>query len=557
VRGLAPPLQRPAALSILGAFALLSVGVMSGHGAKVLAPLLALVAVVAAARRTFIAWDRVIALIVLVVFFVPIGRYTLPGNLPFDLELYRLVIAVCVLVWVGSLLVDSRVRVIGTAFDRPLLLIAGCVLASEITNPRRVVHLDSSVIKALSVFASFLLIYYLTATTVLRRETVEFLLKLMTVCGAVVGGFGIIELRTHYNVFDHLHSVLPFLHYEGNINYLLLGGNLRVLGSAVQSIALGALLVLLLPLAIYFARKSGRRWWIAALFLLLGTFASGSRTAIVMLVVEIVVFLVLKPKETKRFWPALVPMAVLVHVALPGVIGGFRESFFPKGGLIAQQSRFEPGYNRLLAGGRVSLFVPMLKQASSTPLFGEGYGTRIVGFNVADRNAPILDDQWLDNVLDVGFIGLAAWIWLMVRAVRRLARASRASADPDDDWLFTSLAASIASFAVGMFVFDAFGFVQVTIVFWILLSLSAVLLRIAGFWPAVPSRRPVTGGGLQAVPGVVNWNRETGALRRTGGPVEVPAGSIAERTTGPPPASTLSHRQRSGQGSSTASAPSR
>jgi MFS family permease len=121
----------------------------------------------------------------------------------------------------------------------------------------------------------------------------------------------------------------------------------------------------------------------------------------------------------------------------------------------------------------------MLIEASGKPLFGEGYGTRISGFDQPDRNAPILDDQWLNNALDVGFIGLAAWGWLMARAVRRLFRASRAAAHEDDDWLFAALAASVASFAVGMFVFDAFSFTQVTFIFWVLLGLSAALLRIS------------------------------------------------------------------------------
>ena len=50
----------------------------------------------------------------------------------------------------------------------------------------------------------------------------------------------------------------------------------------------------------------------------------------------------------------------------------------------------------------------------------------------------------------------------------------------DDDWLFAALAASVASFAVGMLTFDAFSFTQVTFIFWILLGLSADSLRISG-----------------------------------------------------------------------------
>src|SRR5205823_6028029 len=146
-------------------------------------------------------------------------------------------------------------------------------------------------------------------------------------------------------------------------------------------IALGAALVLIVPLAVYFGQKSGqRRWWLAALLLVVGAMASGSRTAVVMLAAQAVVFLWLKPKETKKLWPALVPALVVIHFALPGTIGGLKDSFFPKGGLIAQQSRLARDYNPLLAGGRIRQIRPMLREASQRPLFGEGYGTRISGF---------------------------------------------------------------------------------------------------------------------------------------------------------------------------------
>jgi hypothetical protein len=79
----------------------------------------------------------------------------------------------------------------------------------------------------------------------------------------------------------------------------------------------------------------------------------------------------------------------------------------------------------------------------------------------------------------VGFVGLAAWVWLIVRAAQRLKAAARAAERTSDEWLFAGLLASIVSFAVGMLTFDAFGFTQVTFIFWILLGLSAALLRIS------------------------------------------------------------------------------
>jgi hypothetical protein len=478
--GLGVPLALAGAL-VAGMLAVLSVSTLSARGVAVLAVLLALAAIVAAARPTVVPWERIIALILVVILFVPIGRYQLPGSLPFSLELYRVVVALCVLVWAGSLLVDSRVRLVRTAFDGPLALIVGCVLASDITNPGRVSAYSSYVVKALMFFVSFILVYYLTATTLRRRGDVVFVFKLVTVSAAAMGPLAVYEQRTHYNVFDHLHALLPFLRYGGALSYLKdPSGGIRALGSSTQPIALGAMFILILPFAVYFVHKSGRRWWIAAALILLGAFASGSRTAIVMLAAEAIVFLLLKPHETKRLWPALIPVLAIVHFTLPGTIGGLKEGFFPPGGIIAQQSRLGPGWDPQLAGGRIRQIKPMLSEASGKPFFGEGVGTRLAGFDVPNRNAPILDNQWLNNVLDVGFIGLGAWIWLFVRAARTFARASRAVSHVDDDWLFAALAASVTGFGVGMLTFDAFSYTQVTLILWVFIALGAALLRISG-----------------------------------------------------------------------------
>ena len=119
----------------------------------------------------------------------------------------------------------------------------------------------------------------------------------------------------------------------------------------------------------------------------------------------------------------------------------------------------------------------MIGEASRHPLFGEGFGTRLTGFNTPKRNAPILDNQWLNNLLDVGYIGFSLWVWLFARAVRRLFRESRGANDEGDQWLFAGLTATMFALPVGMLTFDANSFVQVPFLFWIILGLSAVLIR--------------------------------------------------------------------------------
>ena len=67
---------------------------------------------------------------------VPVAR-----NLPFQIELYRLVVALVVFIWITSLLIDRRVRLERTAFDKPLLLI---VLWAASRSPTPVVSSRSA-----------------------------------------------------------------------------------------------------------------------------------------------------------------------------------------------------------------------------------------------------------------------------------------------------------------------------------------------------------------------------------------------------------------------------
>jgi polysaccharide biosynthesis protein PslJ len=469
-----------AALLVVGSLGILITAVVTGRDVKLVGPIVVLIAIIAAAYRSLFRWHSLVGLILAVILFVPIGRYKLPGSLPFNLELYRVVVALVVAVWLASLLVDSRVRWRSTPFDRPVLFLLACILLSEITNPGRVNLYGSYVIKTLTFFLSFVLVYFVVATQVQRRESIDFLLRFLTVGGAVIGALGIVERRTHFNVFNHLHAVLPLLRYEPQIGTsaedLTRAGNFRVLGPAEHPIALGAMLVMIVPISIYLTRTQGRRWLIAAVLLLLGALATGSRTAVSMILAEFVLFLIVKPRETKRLLPLFVPAIVVIHVLTPGALAGFRSALFPKGGLIAEQSQLAVNANPQLAGGRIRQIKPMVKEASHHPFFGEGLGTRITGFNVNQRNAPILDDQWLDILLDVGFIGFGLWIWLFVRSVRMLLRRARESSGDGDEWLFLGLAASILSFAIGMLTFDAFSFTQVYFVFWIVLGLASALL---------------------------------------------------------------------------------
>src|SRR5437868_4905723 len=54
-------------------------------------------------------WHNLLALLVLCVLFIPIRRYTM-GGVGFQLEPYRLLVALLIFAWGSSLLIDPRVR---------------------------------------------------------------------------------------------------------------------------------------------------------------------------------------------------------------------------------------------------------------------------------------------------------------------------------------------------------------------------------------------------------------------------------------------------------------
>src|SRR4249919_2121637 len=95
----------PAAIA-LSAAAILVLAVPLGLPIFELSALAAVVIVGVLAHRTLLQWHVLLAFAILVIFLIPIKRYALTGNMPFDLEPYRLVIILVLAGWLTSLLVD-------------------------------------------------------------------------------------------------------------------------------------------------------------------------------------------------------------------------------------------------------------------------------------------------------------------------------------------------------------------------------------------------------------------------------------------------------------------
>ena len=429
-------------------------------------------------HERFLSWRALLSSLILMILFVPIGRYQLPGSLPFQLEPYRVLAAFVFAAWGTSLLIDRRIQLRSTGFDAPLIAIVSTIAASVAANPTQVGQTTAHVVKSLTFFGTFFVVALLIVSVIRRFDAMIALLRLLVGGMTLVAITAVIEFRTGTNFYNHLNRFVPFLRVAVIPDEPNRGGVVRAYASAQHPIAAGAVFILLVPCAIALARITGkRRWWICATTLLMGAFATGSRTGIVMLIVAGIVLISLKPREMKPLWPLILPGLVAIHFAVPGMLGTIKDQFLPKGGLLAQQSHVVAGADVRRTHGRLVVWGPALNEVGNHPVLGEGFGTRIVDPGPTE-NATILDNQWLDTLLETGWVGGFAWLWLFLATFGRMRRIAR-DGPPDQAWLGAGLAASILAYAVGLIFYDGFSFIQCVFVFFMLLGITGSLNRLA------------------------------------------------------------------------------
>jgi hypothetical protein len=450
--------------------------------------------VVVAWQRYLLAWPTMLGYIVAVLLFIPIRRFTLGGGFPVALEPYRLLVALVLASWLLAVLVDPKIRWRKTGFEGPLLAFAAIAILSIALNIGWITGtgITGSVLKAASIFASFLLVAFFVASAITTLRQLDRIIILLVVGGTVIAILTLIEWKTGKNLFNRMDSFIPILRVDPGelLPSDVRGGRVRAYASAQHPIALGALLVLLLPLAVYLHRRYGKTYWLlAGALLVFGSLATGSRTAAGMLAALLVSFFAMKRKETVRLLPLLLPLAIACQVVMPGTLGTFKAIIFPSGGSVIKEQEGGQGAGE----GRVADLGPSLQQFNQKPFFGQGFGSRLTVDSDPQVNARILDDQWLGSLLEVGAFGVLALLWLYVRSVRMLARRAKNDATPYG-WLLATLGAAITAFAVGMLTYDAFTFIQVTFISFILLGLAAAALRLDpgrdGVRPSAPQPSP-------------------------------------------------------------------
>jgi hypothetical protein len=434
-----------------------------------------------------LAWRAAVGVLIAVIWLVPIKSYRLPVSLPFSLELYRLVIIALLLGLLLSVLIAGRQLDAG-GHGLPLMLLAAAGVASLVSARQAIdaAGLQTQAVKSLSYLLSFVIAFILISSTIRALEDIGAIVTVIAVGATVVAACAVVESRTHYNPFDHLSSWIPFLDHERGAVQFARAGRLRVHASAQHPIALGVALTMCAPLAVYLASRARARlasflWMGAAIVMIAGATVTVSRTVPFMLVGMTLAALWLRPKQVARRWPLLILVVAFVHFAAPNTLGPLYRAFQPSEGLLEQQQQ-RSGFG---GSGRIADLTPGINLWKQEPLLGRGMGTNPTHGGAAgpqaatasEQQSTIFDNQYMSSLVELGIVGFIAVVWFVVGVFVKLGRAAKRSTGQVGDLLAATAAAS-AGYAVAMLTFDAFSFVQVTLLFFVIAALGLQARRL-------------------------------------------------------------------------------
>lgn len=494
-----------AALLIL--LGIVAIGATLPFGPKatvITAATLVAVLLVAIVSRThaIVTWPNGIGFLLLVVWFVPIKGYALPVDLPFQLEHYRVTILLLLSALIAAA-VTRRVQ-LGLAGRAGVVTTLGVIaLLTQMINLDDIdanTNVPGAAIKALSYFLAYLIVYLIVCSALATTSEIDRVVRFLVVGGACVAASALYEARFGFNVFDHLHEYLPGFERQAREVLEERSGRVRVIASAQHPIALGVALTLVVPQAFYLASRAAskarqRAWLGVACLLAVGAATTISRTTVAMGVLMVIAAAYVKREQVLRYWPVLLLVPIVVHVVAPGALGGLYKQFRPKGGLVADLSG-RPGQG---GSGRLADVDPAIRIWQRSPLLGHGLGNEFpssedAAFYPGKAPPPIVfDDQYLGSLVMMGALGLAAVVIFFWGGALTLIRRARSMIGPEAD-LVASCGVSTAGFAGAMLFFDAFAFVQATLVAVVIVAIG---YRVYELSPK--SGRP--GGGLSSIGG--------------------------------------------------------
>lgn len=409
-----------------------------------------------------IPWTGIAKVMIAALLLVPSEIYRLPVTLPFDLDVYRVVIIIVLVIWATALMLEPEIKFRATPFDLMIAFLMLSVFLSLLVNlssyePNQEF---ADAIKGTVFFASFFLVFYFLISTIKMKQEAEEVLRHIVLLAGFVAFFGIIERFTEYNVFRHLHEWIPIFEVR-NAKVVMRGGAIRMAGSVVHPIAFTAILAMVAPLAFHYWQTANEKnkkvlFGCATALIIMALLLSGSRTSFVALLgVMFILFLGL-PAKRRLIVVALLLSTFIVHMLAPGSLDIIRTMLSPD---YIRQAEIGNKF------GRIEDYPRIWAEFSKRPAFGLGY------YAFRPEKFFFVDNQYLKFLVEIGLLGTVAIVSFCFSIPLWLWRSSR-ELEVADKSLLVSLCASCMAFMITCATFDAFGFSQVPYLFFIISALG-------------------------------------------------------------------------------------
>lgn len=315
------------------------------------------------------------------------------------------------------------------------------------------------------------------ADAVPSRNRLDTLMRRLVAGGAALALIGLVEFTTGYNLANALR--LPGLNNNQEIAAVTRSFFNRPSATALHPIEFSVVLAALLPIALHFAAFSkGRmaRWhWALVIIIAAGIPLSVSRSGIVGLLIGLPFLSLIWPWRWRiNGLAATLGFSVIMYSVVPGLLGTIQGLFQNTDDDVSVQARIE----------RIPQFLDFFHEY---PVFGHGFGT----FSIEDY--LLLDNQYMVSLIEVGILGVAAFLAVTFVGVSLARGARHHASDYESRHLGQAIASALLVLIVTAATFDAFFYHIYSSLLFMLLGFSGALWRFCQ-----PSSSNNVPGGRQA-----------------------------------------------------------
>ncbi len=368
--------------------------------------------------------------------------------------------------WLLSLAVlrgKARPRLNGTVLHAALLFFVVTAVLSVLLNADTLrLHGELGLgMKKLLLLVFFVAVFAIVASALRPGEARNFI-PLVVGLGCLAALGSIWEYRSGFNPFYEWGGKL----FPGGLDVPSIAtekdstGRIPVLGPTIHPLAAAQLVAMVVPFAIVggmYAETKRRRIWylIATLILLAGVFATQRKTGPIVLAAGILTLVAYKPREMLRMAPAGVFLLLAIPLVAPSALGSVRDQLKPSAATSTLSSR-----------DRISDYEAIGPEVLNHPVIGRGWQT------YDPERYRVLDNQYLSILIGNGWLGVGAFILVLIAAFAVCTQAIRTS-DPARAPPALAVAGSVAMMAVASATFDTIAFSVIPYTLCLFLGLAA------------------------------------------------------------------------------------